>query len=88
MSNETDVFPGAAEDVSNDDGMSVADAVSSSYDDHERATDGIAEGERENLGKYLKSHFDAVGMTVIDGLDSLIQPALLYIPAILLPSAK
>ena len=51
------------------------DAVASSYDDHERATDGIAEGERESLGKYLKGHADAVGVTVIDGLNSLIQPA-------------
>ena len=75
MSNETDVFPGPGEDVSNDDGMSIEDAASSSYDDHERATDGIAEGERENLGKYLKSHADVVGITVIGGLDSLIQSA-------------
>ena len=75
MSTETDVFPGAAEDVSNDDGMSIEDAASSSYDDHERATDGIAEGERENLGKYLKSHADAVWTTVIDGLNSLLEPA-------------
>ena len=75
MSNETDVFPGPGEDVSNALGMSVEDAASSSYDDHERATDGIAEGERENLDKYLKGHADAVGTTVIDGLNSLLEPA-------------
>ena len=76
MRAETDVFPSAPEDVTTDEGMSVEDAVNSSFDDHQRATDGIAEGERENLGKYLKYHADAVGTTVIGGLNSLLEPAL------------
>ena len=75
MTDEANVFPGPPEDTTNNDGMSVADAASSAYDDAERATDGIAEGERENLGKHLKSHADAVGVTVIDGLNSLLEPA-------------
>ena len=52
MSNETDIFPGAPEDVSTDVGMSVADATSSAYDDQDRAHNGIAEGERESVGQY------------------------------------
>ena len=75
MSNETDVFPGTAEDVTTDEGMSIDDAAASAYDDQDRARNGIAEGERENLGKYLKGHADAVGVSVIDGLNSLIEPA-------------
>ena len=75
MSNETDIFPGADADVTTAEGMSVDDAVASAYDDHDRAHNGIAEGERESVGKYLKGHADAVGVSVIDGLTSLIEPA-------------
>ena len=75
MRAETDVFPSAPEDVTTDLGMSVEDAVSSSFDDHQRATDGIAEGERESLGKHLKFHADSAGTTVIGGLNALIKPA-------------
>ena len=73
-SNEPDIFPGAAEDVSTDVGMSVDDAAASAYDDQDRAHNGIAEGERESVGQYLKFHADAVGTTVINGLNSLIEP--------------
>ena len=75
MSNETNIFPGADADVTTAEGMSVDDAATSAFDDHQRATDGIAEGERESVGKYLKGHADAVGVSVIDGLTSLIEPA-------------
>ena len=75
MSNETDIFPGAGADVTTSEGMSVDDATSSAFDDHQRATDGKAEGERESVGRYLKHHADAVGVSVVDGLTSLIEPA-------------
>ena len=75
MTDEANVFPGPAEDVTNNDGMSVEDAASSSFDDWDRGQNGIAEGERESLGQHLKSHADAVGVTVIGGLNSLIEPA-------------
>ena len=76
MSSETDVFPGAAEDVTTDQGMSVSDAATSAFDDADRAHNGIAEGERESVGQYLKYHADAVGTSVISGLNSLIEPAI------------
>ena len=75
MSNEQDIFPGPAADVTTSEGMSVDDATSSAYDDQDRAHNGIAEGERENVGRYLKHHADAVGVSVVDGLTSLIEPA-------------
>ena len=78
MSTDQDVFPGAAEDVTTDDGMSVDDAVSSSFDDWDRGENGIAEGEREHLCQHLKSHADAVGVTVIDGINSLLEPAIAF----------
>ena len=65
----------AARRASDASGMSVEDAVTSAYDDQDRARNGIAEGERGNLGKYLKGHADAAGTTVINGLNSLIEPA-------------
>ena len=76
MSTDDNPFPGPAEDVTTAEGMSVDDAVASAYDDHDRARNGIAEGERENVGQYLKYHADAAGTTVINGLDALIAPAI------------
>ena len=73
--NETDVFPGPVADATNESGMSIDDALGSAYDDWDRGENGIAEGERENLGKHLKFHADSAGTTVINGLDSLISPA-------------
>ena len=76
MSDETgNAFPGLAEDKTSDDGMSVEDAVASAYDDHDRAHNGIAEGEREHVGRYLKGHADAAGTTVKNGLNTLINTA-------------
>ena len=63
------------EEASDASGMSMDDATSSAYDDWDRATSGIAEGERENLGKHLKYHADSAGTTVIAGLNALIEPA-------------
>ena len=62
-------------EVSDGEGMSVDDAVSSSFDDWDRNAHGIAESEREPLGKNLKYHADAVGTTVIGGLNTLIDTA-------------
>ena len=62
-------------EVTNDEGMSLEDAVTSSYDDHDRHHNGIAEGERENLGRHLKGHADAAGVSVISGLNSLLDSA-------------
>ena len=57
-------------------GMTVDDAVASSYDDHQTATDGIAEGDRVKIGQNLKYHADSAGVSVVDGLDALLQPAI------------
>ena len=57
-------------------GMTPDDAAASAYDDWDRSTNGIAEGERENIGQYLKYHADSAGTTVISGLNSLIEPAI------------
>ena len=80
MNDAADAHPEAGkiqggEAPSDESGMSMDDAVSSAFDDHQRATDGIAEGERESLGKHLKFHADSAGTTVIGGLNALIEPA-------------
>ena len=83
------IFPGMGEAPSDPDwnaksdpsepfdgkGMTPGDAATSAYDDHDRHHNGIAESEREGLGKFLKHHADAVGTNVIDGVNSLIDPA-------------
>ena len=80
MTDAADAHPEAGsiqggEAASDSSGMSVDDAASSAYDDWDRGTNGIAEGEREDLGQHLKSHADAVGMTVRGGLQYLLEPA-------------
>ena len=60
---------------SNESGMSVEDAATSAYDDYDRGENGIAEGEREPMGKWLKSNADHVGTTVRDGLVNLVDTA-------------
>lgn len=60
---------------SDEAGMSVEDAATSAYDDHDRAENGIAEGERAPMGKWLKYNADYVGTTVRDGLESLVGTA-------------
>ena len=72
---ETSIFPGPDPDTTTDLGMSIDDASASAYDDWDRGENGIAEGERENLGKHLKFHADSAGTTVINGLNNLIEPA-------------
>ena len=55
-------------------GMTVDDAVASSFDDHDRLHNGISEGERVEVGQHLKGLADSVGVSVRDGLDSVIRP--------------
>ena len=77
------IFPGMGEAPSDPDwnapldgkGMTPDDAATSAFDDHDRAHHGIAEGEREEIGGFLKGHADAAGTTVRDGLNALISPA-------------
>ena len=75
----TDAHPEAGAiqgvEVTDSEGMSVEDAATSAYDDHDRATNGIAEGERVGLGQHLKGHADAAGTTVIGGLNYLVDAA-------------
>lgn len=61
------------EPASDDSGMTPHDAAASAYDDHDRAHHGIAEGEREEVGGYLKHHADAANVTVRDGLVHLVE---------------
>ena len=63
------------EGPSDESGMSIEDAATSAFDDHDRFHHGIAEGEREEIGCFLKGHADAAGTTVRDGLNALIAPA-------------
>ena len=78
--NSNDAHPEAGaiqggEAASDSSGMTPDDAASSAYDDWDRGHNGIAEGERENVGQFLKSHADSAGVPVIGGLNSLIEPA-------------
>lgn len=65
----------AGEAPPDDSGMSVEDAATSAYDDHDRAENGIAEGEREPMEKWLKYNADYAGTTVRDGLVNLVDTA-------------
>ena len=56
-------------------GMTIEDAATSAFDDLDRAANGISEGEREPMGKWLKGHADHIGLSVEDGLKSVIAPA-------------
>ena len=56
-------------------GMTPDDAAATAYDDHDRHHNGIAEGEREPMGKWLQGHADHIGLSVEDGLKSVIGPA-------------
>ena len=56
-------------------GMTAEDAVSSAYDDWDRSQHGIAEGERQGVGGWLKNHADHAGTTVRAGLENLVQTA-------------
>lgn len=56
-------------------GMSAGDAAASAYDDHDRVHNGIAEGERESFGQYLKGHADHVGVGVTEGVGVLVDTA-------------
>ena len=80
MNEAVDAHPEAGavqggEAPSDESGMSLDDAVGSSYDDWDRGASGIAEGERQEIGGFLKGHADSAGVTVRDGLNSLIAPA-------------
>ena len=55
-------------------GMSVDDAAESAFDDHDRLRNGIAEGERVEMGRHLKGLADSVGLSVRDGLGTVIKP--------------
>ena len=56
-------------------GMSPDDATASAYDDWDEGQHGISEGNRVAIGQHLKYHADAAGVSVVDGLDALIAPA-------------
>ena len=81
MSDGTDAHPEAGasqggEAASDTNGMTPDDAASSAYDDWDRGAHGIAEGEHREMGMCLKSHADSAGVTVRDGLNSLLVPAI------------
>ena len=63
------------ENQSDESGLTVEDAVASSFDDWDRGENGIAEGEREGMGKWLKGHADHAGTSVSEGLGALVQTA-------------
>ena len=65
----------AGEAAPDETGMSVEAAATSAYDDHDRAENGIAGGERETMGKLLKTNAYYAGTTVRDGLTSLVATA-------------
>ena len=67
--------PVEAEAPPDESGMSAEDAATSAYDDWDRGQNGIAEGEREPMGKWLKDHADAAGTDVQTGLGALVETA-------------
>ena len=67
--------PVEAEAPPDESGMSAEDAATSAYDDWDRGQNGIAEGEREPMGKWLKDHADAAGTDVKTGLGALVETA-------------
>ena len=60
---------------SDQSGMTTDDAAESAFDDWDRSEHGIAEGERQGMGGWLKSHADYAGTTVREGLESLVTTA-------------
>ena len=73
-----DAHPEAAhigESPTDDTGMSVEDAATSAFDDWDRDENGFAEGERIPVGRWMKSHADEAGVTVHEGLESLVETA-------------
>ena len=62
-------------DPINGKGMTPDDAASSAFDDWDTGQHGIAEGNRVEIGQHLKYHADSAGVSVVDGLDALIEPA-------------
>ena len=56
-------------------GMNTEDAVASAYDDWDRGAHGISESERAPMGQWLQGHADHIGLSVEDGLKSVIGPA-------------
>ena len=74
MSSETDIFPGAAEDVSNELGPSVQDAVEGNFNEQDTREHGISEADRVPLGQHLKRYADSVGTDVISGINSMLAP--------------
>ena len=76
----TDAHPEAGaiqggEAPSDQRGMTPDDAAASSYDDWDRSQHGIAEGERQDMGGWLKGHADYANTTVREGLESLVTTA-------------
>ena len=81
MSEAADAHPEAGaiqggEAASNASGMTPDDAAASAYDTWDRSANGISEGERVEIGQHLKGLADSVGVSVRDGLDSVIGPAI------------
>ena len=62
-------------DPINGKGMTPDDAASSAFDDWDTGQHGISEGNRVEIGQHLKYHADSAGVSVVDGLNALIQPA-------------
>ena len=58
-------------------GMAPDDAVASAFDDWDTGQHGISEGDRVEIGQHLKFHADSAGVSVVDGLDALIEPAVI-----------
>ena len=67
--------PVEADAAPDESGMSVADAVESAYNDWDGAEHGISEGERKDVGGYLKFHADHAGTDVKTGLGALVETA-------------
>ena len=68
-------FDTGGEAPSDETGMTTADATADAYDSWDRKAHGISEGERTDIGEWLKGHADHIGLSVEDGLKSVIGPA-------------
>ena len=56
-------------------GMTAEDAATAAYDGWDEAEHGISEGDRKEMGGYLKFHADAAGTDVKTGLGALVETA-------------
>ena len=62
-------------DPLNGKGQTADDATTAAYDSWDEREHGISEGDRKEMGAYMKHHADAAGTDVKTGLGALVETA-------------